>query len=126
MSTNKWSQEDVAALRKLAAAGRSARQIGKKLSRTDRAILNKAHKLGIRLKDHSDRPADARSTAAVRCPFFDSFRRGGEIRCEGIGAAARIVLLFESEADWKQTVRTHCDRAWEDCPVAKMLGEKYK
>ena len=123
---NKWTQAEIAVLRKMAAAGKPAKQIGRKLGRSDRAVRNKAHKLGVRLSNHGDRPADARSTAAVRCPFFDSFRRGSEVRCEGIGAAARLVLLFGSEAQWKAQVQSFCDRKWEDCPVAQMLAAKYE
>lgn len=121
-----WSREEIETLRALVRAGKTAKQISQTLERTDRAVQNKAFKLGLQLTRFQKRRVDVRSPANVRCPFFISLRRGREIQCEGVGQAARVALLFESEANWKQTVRKHCDRAWESCPVAKMLNEKYK
>lgn len=117
-----WTEEEVRQLRRMIDEGHRLPAIAEALARTPKAVKVKAGKLGWSLLQAS--PLD---DANVRCPFFGALRPGGQIRCEGVlrGSGA-TVSLFSEPKRWEEQVKRHCQKDWEQCPIAEVLQRKYE
>lgn len=63
----------------------------------------------------------------AECPFY-GIKKGKAIRCEGISKGNSIYLTFRFEKTLVKHLQAHCCSAegWKDCPIARMLSEKYE
>lgn len=65
------------------------------------------------------------STEAL-CPFY-RMEDAKSITCEGIGPGWIIKMSKDGQTgNAKGYKRKYCYAAWEACPVAKMLNEKFR
>lgn len=60
------------------------------------------------------------------CPYYQ-MEDAKSITCEGIGPGWVIKVSRDGhEGNAKDHIRKYCYDRWEECPVARMLDEKYK
>lgn len=65
----------------------------------------------------------------VKCPFFiGAHSRPAVIECEGVTHTAhRTRMVFENAAGARRYLQRRCCRmAFNQCPIARMLYEKYE
>lgn len=63
----------------------------------------------------------------VQCPFYKD-EEPTVIHCEGIEPGSNLHNVFPSTSTKKaQAYKEHyCQSSWEQCRIAKMLGEPYE
>ena len=63
---------------------------------------------------------------AALCPFYQ-MEDQKSITCEGVGPGWVIKISRDGQTgNAKAYLRKYCYDQWEQCPIAKMLNEKYK
>ena len=62
----------------------------------------------------------------VKCPFYRN-HDANRIVCEGLAKGNTINLVYESQADRRQYMKTVCDSILDcrDCPVYILLDQLY-
>lgn len=97
------------------------------LKRTEKSVEYRINHLKLKIIDTGKTQARLFDLADVRCPFFDRFYRGKSIKCEGLGRTGGYLINgFGSEKEWVEHVNLFCNKDWEECPIARMLNEKYE
>jgi hypothetical protein len=63
----------------------------------------------------------------AECPF-SGIKKGKAIRCEGLSKGNSIYLTFRFETACVRHIEAHCGNqdGWANCPIARMLSEKYE
>ena len=65
-------------------------------------------------------------STAAQCPFYQ-MEDAKSITCEGLGPGWTIKLTKDGKTgNAKGFKRKLCYDRWEECPVARMLQERYK
>ena len=61
----------------------------------------------------------------VRCPYYIDDTRNS-IQCEGIGCADKTTSGFVSSRDCTEFFEVYCCNYCEDCPIYKIINDKYE
>ena len=125
--TRKWTEKENKFLVAAIKSGNGAAEIAKFLGRSEKAVRRHCEELNIDVVAIKEKQKTASFTAVdVRCPFFRKLNLGKSIRCEGLTSSGYIINGFGNEDEWKSFVKTYCNKAYETCPIAKLLQNKYE
>lgn len=64
-------------------------------------------------------------SADAKCPFYHK-EAPQRVFCEGVIDKSSLTLNFSNAEQCKDYRFSYCNAKYKDCPVNKMLAEKYK
>lgn len=115
----KWTAEEIKQLKLGVSRGKRTKELATELDRSERAVRVKLSKLGLRREDFVLADYNA------KCPFFQALFPEGGICCEGFGEAAAVICAFADLIHRRNHFFTYCAADYKNCPLAKIIFEKY-
>lgn len=116
----KWTENELEVLKKGISRGKKIKELALELGRSERAVRVKLSKLGLRREDF--RLADYNA----KCPFFRALFPEGGICCEGVGKASAVICVFSDLSHRREHFFEYCGGNFKNCPLAKIIYEKYQ
>lgn len=117
-----WSDMEDKAVVDLLGKGMGLREIASQLNRSEKAVRNRCSRLHIDVcATKQKNKAESFSAVDVRCPFFGSFSKGKNVRCEGINEEGYILLGFGNDKQWMEHIRRYCNNGYSGCSLYKVI-----